>query len=145
MGGKLRRVPKGWVHPTDQPLYDRTYEEALAEWQEAKVRWDRRQDKYADEKDYAEYTFEEWQGKAPDPEYYRPAFENPNHYQVYETITEGTPISPVFETLEEVRAWCKQEGWSDFGISSLIEGSGVPSLIISPSQGVVFGTEWKGK
>lgn len=34
-----------------------------------------------------------------------PQFKNPSHYQMYETTTEGTPISPVIEAPEALAQW----------------------------------------
>jgi len=96
MGREIRRVPKDWQHPQDSkgyiPMYDQDYEAALAEWQQEKAE-------------------EDWHGDPPDPAYYRPAFtDDPMHYQIYETVTEGTPTSPVFASLDEMVAWLIAEG-----------------------------------
>jgi hypothetical protein len=44
-----------------------------------------------------------------DPADYMPEMREgtPYGFQLYETTTEGTPVSPVFATLEELAAWCE--------------------------------------
>lgn len=37
------------------------------------------------------------------------------HFQMYETCSEGTPISPVLESPEAVARWCAENGASAFG------------------------------
>lgn len=53
------------------------------------------------------YTFEEWDGEKRLPEDYRPDWpkEEITHFQMYEDVTEGTPVSPVFATREELARW----------------------------------------
>lgn len=47
----------------------------------------------------------------PDPEYYHKPFEaDPTWYQVYETVTEGTPVTPPFETKEELVNYLVEHG-----------------------------------
>ena len=41
--------------------------------------------------------------------------EERTHYQMYETCTEGTPISPVMETPENLARWLADNGASAFG------------------------------
>lgn len=40
-------------------------------------------------------------------------------YQLWETTTEGSPISPVFETLEELCEWCEENAtvFADYKVS----------------------------
>lgn len=61
-------------------------------------------------------AFVEWHGARPDPEDYMPDWpeEERTHYQMYETTSEGTPISPVFATPEELARWCADNGASAF-------------------------------
>jgi len=100
MGRELRRVPQGWKHPKDdrgryQPMYDCTYEDACIEHSEM--------DRYG-----------------PSPAYYHPKWIEPTHYQIYETVSEGTPISPVFETENETRQWLIESGVSEAAATRFI-------------------------
>lgn len=51
-------------------------------------------------------------------------------YQVYENVSEGSPVSPVFDTTEGLVQWLKQEGWSQQAIDSLLAVGHVPSLAV---------------
>ncbi len=124
MGREVRRVPADWQHPKMsngryQPMFDRSYRDAMSEWTKAR-------DLYAQGKnddgeplpDAADgCTFEDWHGEEPDPAYYMPDWTDAErtHYQMFEDTSEGTPISPVFATPEEVAQWCADNGASAFG------------------------------
>jgi hypothetical protein len=135
MGREIRRVPKDWKHPENQPLFDSSYRVALAEWREKKRIFDAigpaveirhmpssepDPDKLVEfeGKTYLTFpenkddTFEEWHGGPPAEEYYRPDWtdEERTHYQIYETVSEGSPISPVFATLKECENFLVEVG-----------------------------------
>jgi hypothetical protein len=50
--------------------------------------------------------------RPPDRVYYRPKWDEADrtHYQLYSTVSEGHPISPVFATLEELARWYADHG-----------------------------------
>ena len=124
MGREVRRVPPDWKHPTNehghhQPMHDQSFAERYAEWQEGKRKWDAGEDPDREahkHKDGQDYTWEEWNGDAPDRAYHRPDWkpEEMTAFQAYETTSEGTPISPVFATREEMIDWCVNDG-TDLG------------------------------
>ena len=103
-------VPPDWQHPKDgrgnsRPLYDRSfYDTRRAEWETS----------YADVGLQA--TLEK-HGDPPDIDEYMPDFPpgTATHYMMYETCTEGTPISPAFATPEELAHWLTDTGASAFG------------------------------
>jgi hypothetical protein len=108
MGREIRRVPADWEHPKSkhregyQPLYDRDFESAARKWLDNAIAWDNGTDpdcvKYK-----RKYPFY-WQwSNPPNKDYYRPKWKSdPTHYQVYETVSEGTPVTPHFATKEEL-------------------------------------------
>jgi hypothetical protein len=55
-------------------------------------------------------------------------------YQVWETVSEGSPISPVFATKDELVTWLISEGYSETAARSFIESEWVPSMIIQYSD-----------
>ena len=60
--------------------------------------------------DCDKYFWDSW-GPPPEKESYRPAFtEEPTWYQVYETVSKGTPVSPPFATLEELSDYLAEHG-----------------------------------
>ena len=146
MGREIRRVPPGWQHPKDKrghymPLYDKDYESALAEYQQRLDDWDndvggersRAQEKHPD------ITLGEWDGGPPDRDYYRQKWGDDNpatHYQVYEDVSEGTPVSPVLASLKEMKGWLLSQGFSEHATDKFIELEWAPSMIFTPEKGV---------
>lgn len=83
---EIRRTPVGWWPPTDangtpQPQHDRSVEDALVD--AGQLEATRVRDRAA---------------------YYRPAWTDAERtgYQLYESITEGTPLTPSFETTAQL-------------------------------------------
>jgi hypothetical protein len=115
MGREIRRVPPTWEHPKNyqghyQPLYDRPWRDAMQEWFSD----------YGDE--WQTWTDKEDIEGPPDPEYYRPVWsEEPTAYQMYETVSEGTPVSPVFLTVDKLRTWLLEQGYSEKATDQFIK------------------------
>lgn len=136
MGREIRRVPRGWEHPKDErgrykPLFDEDYETAASEWARNFMAWENgEREQHGDAPRY----FWDWEGNPPDEEYYRPAWgdDEATHYQVYENVTEGTPVSPVFATLDELRAWLLEQGHSEHAASKFIEAGYAFSMVMTP-------------
>jgi len=133
MGREIRRVPEDWEHPvyTDDlvtesqrgrigkpiAMYDEDIETATRKWVDGAALWI--QGKHPDQQFAAEngtdypdwyertfYAYSTHESRSPDPESYRrPFVSEPTHYQVYETVSEGTPVSPVFATTDEMIDW----------------------------------------
>jgi hypothetical protein len=79
-----------------------------------------------------------------DDGYYRPDWpeDTPLGYCYYETVSEGTPLSPVFATPEELAAWLVgHESMSPDGAARFVEAGWAPSLISGPDIGVLTGME----
>lgn len=118
MGREIRKVPKTWEHPkkTDggyQPLYDDSFNECAEEWLQNCILWSSKDHPEQQGEDPADYQyFWEWEGDPPDREYYRPEWtdEERTCIQMYETVSEGTPVSPVFETPEELVDYLVEHG-----------------------------------
>lgn len=111
MGREVRRVPKGWVAPLG-PHFDETFEEAMESYTKARINFENGlNDEGKPLSEAAKgYSFQEWHGDIPDREYYREAFTEPaDHYMLYETVSEGTSMSPAFATEEELAAYCAKE------------------------------------
>lgn len=141
MGRVVRRVAKDWMHPVytreNAPypsmvgrhvaLFDGFDPDEQAEWDEGARKW---ADGLRPEKGEwipleeaplqyrgKDDTWEEWTGKRPDPADYMPSWseEELTHIMMYETTTEGTPISPAFETGRELARWLADNDASCFG------------------------------
>ena len=127
MGREVRRVPHDWRHPTREcphspwaggckvpltppgtcfkPLYEGNwYESRKAAWLNSLV-----------EKGLQETL--ECEGNPPNADDYMPVWssDQATHYMMYEDTSEGTPISPVFATPEELARWLADTGASSFG------------------------------
>lgn len=70
-------------------------------------------------------------------------------YQMWETCSEGSPISPPFETQEELAHWLADSGASSFGSRrasyeqwlQMIQAEWAPSAVFTPETGLVSGVE----
>lgn len=101
---EVRRVPLDWEHPKDSPLFDGSQLAPLqAEWDAEKAKWDAGEfPDYAAPED-TKGSYEQWDGPRPDPAHFMPVFEDPQGIQMYETTSEGTPISEVYTNTPEGR------------------------------------------
>lgn len=124
MGREIRMVPPNWEHPKDdrgnmRPMYDQTFDQAAQEWKDRFSAWGRgKREEYFDANKYpADYQYWEWGGLPPvDREYYRPWQEaEATWYQLWENVTEGTPVTPPFATREELASYLAEHGtfWDD--------------------------------
>lgn len=113
MGRELRKVPSNWEHPRTkdgfQPLFDESYKEASKKWKQEFLEWEKNPE--------SDCEYWEWDGNPPDPKYYRPDWpeEIRTHYQMYETCSEGTPISPVMDNIDDLAKWLTDNNASVFG------------------------------
>jgi len=129
MGREIRRVPANWEHPKNErgdhiPLHD-DFTKRLAAWDEENAKWQQGLRRHYGEDGkwvpvdakYLGTPFSEWGGERPDPKDYMPDWSDAErtHLQMYETCTEGTPISPVCATPEECARWLADNGASAFG------------------------------
>lgn len=157
MGREVRRVPADWQHPKDErgnfiPLSKgSSYREAVKDWDDGCVAWNRGDfPQYATEDDRG-MSFEDWAGPRPSITEYMPqwAESEATHFMMYEDTSEGTPISPAFETPELLARWLADNGASAFGRStasyeawlSVVNRGWVPSAVYMPKTGLVSGVE----
>ena len=129
MGREIRRVPEKWEHPKRPdgnyiPLMGYSDKEQVPEWDEEKEQWAKGfRRSFADdsfvpiEADVHSETFEEWTGNRPEKDHYMPEWPDAEktHIQMYEDCSEGTPISPVMKTPEELARWLADNNASSFG------------------------------
>lgn len=160
MGREIRKVPPNWEHPrytkddcnssrqigSYRSCGDEDYETAAKEWIENFDLWrkgkhERQQGEFASScKYYWEYA------GIPDEETCRPAFtEEPTWFQVYETVSEGTPVTPPFATKEELVEylvsrgdfWRQENGEGGFSrkaAESFVKDEWVPSMVVDNGQ-----------
>lgn len=113
MGREIRMVPPNWKHPITEnasdwydhdtrkhypvysPMFAKNYDKAVAEYEEDR--------KAYNPEEHSNCSFEEWYGEPPMKEYYAPYTESEaTWYQMYETVSEGTPLTPPFATKQEL-------------------------------------------
>jgi hypothetical protein len=154
MGREIRKVPPNWQHPKRtcthmppcpgyqcyQPLYKRTYDDAAQEWLK----------EFAEFKPREGYKyFWDWNGMPPDKEYYWPEMDPKGRtwFQVYETVSEGTPVTPPFATQEELinylatngDFWDQRRGhgpWTRANAEQFVKDEWAPSMIGIPGKGL---------
>lgn len=162
MGREIRRVSLDWEHPKEekydiftrqtvssyQPMYDRDAETAWAEWLQefdefkrdelARIVREYPDDGYSLDTPYR--SFCEWNGRPPNPKYYRPRWPEDADmgFAVYETVSEGTPVTPTFATKKELidylatngTYWDKGEPWPREAAERFVEMEWAPSLML---------------
>jgi hypothetical protein len=130
MGREIRRVPANWEHPKEtryspllgrneesfKPLLNKSYDSAAREWFEGCIAWsngshpDQAESQYARECKY----YWEYEGNPPVKDCHIPYDSNDQGlctwWQAYETVSEGTPVSPAFATAEELIDYLSAHG-----------------------------------
>ena len=164
MGREIRRVPPTWEHPTQdcphspwkggcdhalrnggkcfKPLHDEEYKDVADTYMQDCLAWSHGtyegQTKEETERDP---YFWDYSGAPPDRDSYRPAFtEEATHVQLYETVSEGTPVTPHFATKQELidylvahgDFWDQHrgdDGWNRTAAERMINDEYAPSMI----------------
>ena len=114
MGREIRMVPPYWQHPMGdrgalQSMFDQYFDDAFAEWL---VDFDRIRSGELSDCERTRYAkpgmipLAQWIGDAgvpPDRRYYRPWRDGEGTWlQVWENVSEGSPVTPAFATQEEL-------------------------------------------
>lgn len=110
MGREIRRVPPNWDHPKNGqgeylPVHDRDYNEASESWIRKFLSFENCKKEGNITPLNVEYY---WESESPpDPDFYISCYrsyeiEKANWYQIFETESIGTPVTPAFSTQEEL-------------------------------------------
>jgi hypothetical protein len=136
MNREYRRVPLDWQHPKDArgnyvPLLSGDLAQILARWDAHAAKWDAglSEDVHRDNvfvpiaPEYQSFSYAEYAGDRPEASSYMPQWspEVATGYQQYETVTEGTPVSPVFATDRLLAKWMMKEYGDDFTFEDRLE------------------------
>lgn len=166
MGREIRNVPPHWQHPTQpckhspwkggcdyakthdgqclQPQYDRTFKEAAAAWKSEFAKWESGEHPDYRDDDSKNLEYWEWNGAPPEREYYR-QYESADAtwVQVYETVSEGTPVTPAFATKEElIEFLCTHKDFWGQGprtrqvATAFVNEGWAPSMVVA--SGVIY-------
>ncbi len=155
MGREVRRVPGDWQHPKDAegnyiPLSDSFAEEAK-DWDDESAKWERGEFPTYIPDESRKLSFIQWGGARPDPKNYMPDWSESEKtfFMMYETCSDGTPISPAFTTPEALAYWLVATGASAFGSQRgsyegwlrVARGNSAPSAVYIPDRGLCSGVD----
>ena len=168
MGREVRRVAAGWEHPSDEqgnyiPLFGGSFSRRAAEWDRGHERWCAGQRPIRDivvgegpaasvetiwgapdeaGRLFAD-TWGEYAGPRPVATDYLPDWpeDEASWWQLYENVTEGTPVSPAFSSITELRAWLVEHGDrfsdappSEASVDQLLQRGSAPSFVFSGGE-----------
>ena len=131
MGREIRRVPINWEHPRKEngsykPLREGNFKTQYSDWEQELKNW------YAGHKNFEsgkvfsdglrEYskvkgnTYEDWAGPPPSPPSPYDFLPQGTWYQLFENVSEGTPITPPFAAKEELIDWLSKnrDFWGNY-------------------------------
>lgn len=106
---EVRRVPLDFEHPRNsrglQPIFNAFYVPTVRDWLKRRDAWMMgERPEWFTEREGKPYTFEEYEDNGPDPDYYYPGESWPEGAELgicmYESVTEGTPISRIYPDTE---------------------------------------------
>ena len=162
MGREIRRVPENWQHPTYpeghkwageyRPMFDRDVQEAWHEWKTSLREWYRDYDhwqrgepgSYHTIPDIAKYgTYDEYAGDPPTPPNPYNYMPSGDWFQLFEDVSEGTPLSPPFATSDELIQWLTENldfsgrQWSRESAESIVRTGWAPSFIVASGVGIL--------
>ena len=168
MSCEVRMIKPGWRHPEHYNEYRRCseyrglmteYTRCLARWEEGYAKWQEGlQEDWMNSTDDVnawkplEDENQEWTSEKPDPNDYMPEW-TPGEatlYVMYETTSEGTPISPGFVTLEELASWLAKNRASAVGGTTATYAQWLttckqgwaPTGVMLPSGNIITGVEF---
>lgn len=160
MGREIRKVPANWKHPQrgkdkdtyarggPQPMFDKNFDDKFAEWLVDFDRF-RANGLTDDQREYYPRGLADWlqdEGSPPDPAYYRPwGDEDATWFQVWETISEGTPVTPPFATENELvdylarhgDEWDQKRGdgpWPRKAAENFVKSGWAPTMIVADGK-----------
>lgn len=161
MGREIRKVPPNWEHPkytadtakysnhigSYMPMFDERFDAKFSGWL-ADFDRVRGGDLTDIERECYPLGLANWlqdEGMPPDPAYYRPyTDEEATWFQVYETVSEGSPVTPPFATKAELvdylaangDFWDQKRGdgpWGRKAAEKFVESEWAPSFMMTQS------------
>jgi hypothetical protein len=162
MGREIRMVPANWDHPkytsddapysnrvgSFMPMHDEQFEKKFAEWL-ADFDRIRAGNLTAFERECFPLGLASWlveDGLPPDPKYYRPwRDEEATWFQLWETVSEGTPVTPPFATKAELVDYLSTKGdfwdqsrgdgaWTRENAERFVDAGWAPSMMVMKSD-----------
>jgi hypothetical protein len=156
MGREIRHVPQNWKHPKTidkyngkerfRGMFQRDFKEAYADFEKELKEWYKEREAFENgkvfsygDKFYSKKngnTYEDWAGEPPTPPNPYDYMPYGKWYQLFETVSEGTPLSPPFETKKELIEWLVNNKdywghqWTKEQAEGMIKNEYVPSMAI---------------
>jgi len=152
MSRELRMVRHDWKHPKGaNGRYLGLFEGCIRKWEEGRERWEEgfvwsynEDDWIAKNSKHLKMSYEDHNGPECSDRTHMPDWtdEEKTHFQMYETTSEGTPISPVFDNKNDLAQWLVDNNASRFGSvtatydqwMSIINSGWVPSFVMSKGK-----------
>ena len=143
MSREVRPVALDWEHPLAGGTYSdgRLRYRGLCSRDDLRYRLERNAEHPDDEDAQAPVDLSEYMPEIPEG--------TPYGWQMYETVSEGSPVSPVFATKELLAGWMsspaagRDQVAPDVAARFVAEGW-APSGFSSPQTGFISGVEWVG-
>ena len=123
MGREIRRVPKNWEHP-------RTFDTVNPQYKPLS-------EDYVGSLKYYQKDADSEPADKPNIKDYMPAGK---WYQLFETVSEGTPLSPPFATKEELVQWLTSNSdywkhqWTQEQAEGIVKSEWAPSGIMTDGK-----------
>jgi hypothetical protein len=159
MSRTLRKVPPNYQHPkvcdrrgveAFRPMYDQTWADAVREWKDGYAAWERGEHPQF----HAGGEFWEFYAPPGDPDDYRTFTDDEaTWFCVYETVSEGTPVTPPFATAAELVDYLTTHGdfgrqqygeppWTRANAEAFIKAGWMPSAwVVMPAVGTGAATQ----
>jgi hypothetical protein len=114
---EIRKVPENWTHPTDTngefiPLFDDTFDAAYKYWADGLQKWMAgKPSKPTDEWQSTVRSYILFEGVCPDANScadYKG--QKRSHYVLYDVQSDGTPLTPAFASLDQLKEYLVNAG-----------------------------------
>jgi hypothetical protein len=149
-------APRRELIGQERSFRDQHYHDARREWIEGFMKWEAGTHPGLEHAVGTEMDWWEWYGYPPDRAYYRPwRDDEATWFQLWQNVSEGSPVSPPFATEEELiqylaangdfwdqkreKDWNvkpRPNGWGDAAARAFVNAGGAPSLMVK--GGVMF-------
>jgi len=157
VGREIRKVPKKWKHPKEvdkyngkegyRPMVDYDFNKSYKEWEKELEDWFKEYDAFENKGKEFKYkervyskkngdTYEDWAHEPPSPPNPYDFIPEGKWFQLFENVSEGTPLSPPFATKKELVEWLTNNNdywgnsWTKEEAEAMVKQEYAPSMIV---------------